>query len=138
MTNAGGRNTDGCRAEFAARMVNGEEFERGGYIIKFDVSRLGGNLSPFVIIKDMVAISLEETWQCMDEWNLAPDWRDELSEENPRWCKAWNRNVGDAVFVRVNGYKKGDADPYRVSKIYRWPNAKPLDDELAARLDNAL
>ena len=138
MTNAGGRNTDECRAEFAARMANGEEFERDGCVIKFDVSRLSGYISPFVITRGVSTSSLERSWQYMDEWNLALNWRDELSPENPRWCKVWDDDKKKVMFARLDEYCQGNEYPYRLIGINRWENAKPLDDELAARLDNAL
>jgi len=139
MTNAGGENTDKCRAEFAARMANGEEFELGGYIIKFDASRLSGYISPFVTIRGVSTLSLEKSWQYMDEWNLAPDWRDELSPENPRWCKVWDDDdKKEVMFARLDEYCQGDEYPYGSIGINRWENAEPLDDKLAAWLDNAL
>ena len=144
MTNAGGENTDECRAEFAVRMANGEEFERDGCVIKFDVSRLSGNLSPFVIIKDMVAISLEKSWRNMDEWELSPDWRDELSEENPRWCKVWNDDDDSERSIdRIWKYRIYDVRSDTVPQRYHgdagaWEYAEPLDDDIAARINRAL
>ena len=146
MTNAGGENTDECRAEFAARMANGEEFERDGCVIKFDVSRLSGYISPFVIIRGVSTFSsIEKLWQRMDEWNLAPNWRDELSPENPRWCKVWNdyddddseRSIDRIWKYRIYGVRS-DTVPRYHGDTRAWAYAEPLDDDIAARINRAL
>jgi len=86
-----------------------------------------------------------DTAATMEEWSLVPDWRDDLSIREPRWCKVWFES-GTASVERVCRYSKsvkGGAKVYPYKTITGgvwdyWEYAEPLDDELAALLNEVL
>ena len=70
---------------------------------------------------------------------LIPDWREELSEDNPRWCKVWSGDITNYNIVKLNDYKKDKAYPYIMQSIngtiQTWTNAELVSDACAEILD---
>lgn len=82
------------KREAAQRLLDGEVFyNRVGDKIYFNESKT----SPFLIGNTILGPS----WGDYKSWQTKPDWRDEVSEDNPVLCWVWNeKKYGVVAKVR--------------------------------------
>ena len=77
------------KKEAAQRLIDGEQFDRGGERVWFDE----GCINPFRIGE----VGITDGWSEFQMWQPIPEWHESLSPENKRFCWVSDRdpNVKD-------------------------------------------
>ena len=133
LKNAWFENTEESRKDAMKQMIDGKVFFSGNYRIFMD---------SYLFMCSVGSRQMEKVdflWDQMTTWQIEVDWRENLSPENPRWCKVWANGV-DEVFTieKLDTYTPNKTLPFEHRGYSAWSKAEPVSDELADLLDREL
>jgi len=114
-------------------MLNGTRYFCGKWFIYYDYKTDSFLCSKITDSSNKIAIP----WMELEDWQVEVDWKENLSHDNPRWCKVPHREV--ATGKKSISFQKIYASDGEVSFFNEagkcFYHAEPVSDELAAMLD---